>query len=204
MSDDPSLSKAYDLKTPVDSVRLYRDWADTYDSGFVVDHGYALHLRVAEAFAQAEGTGPVLDIGAGTGICGADLAARGIGPVDATDISPEMLLKAADKGCYRQTIEGDILAGLPIQPDTYAGAVSSGTFTHGHVGPEPLDEIMRILKPGGLLACTVHNDLWQSRGFEDAFSRLVDSGQVETLYLEEGLYYEDKPPEGRFCVYRKI
>ena len=130
----------------------------------------------------------MIDIGAGTGICGADLAARGIGPLDATDISPEMLLKAADKRCYRQTIEGDILAGLPIQPDTYAGAVSSGTFTHGHVGPEALTEVLRILAPRGLAVLSINAEHFESAGFAAAFAQLKP--QLTDLRFQDVPIYE--------------
>ena len=91
-------------------------------------------------------------------------------------------------------------------PDASYGdaAISSGTFTYGHVGPEPLDELFRILKPAGILACTVHQDLWQKQGFEAKFRALVNSRLIEWLSLEKGQYYEQGELEGWFCVYRKL
>ena len=86
---------------------------------------------------------------------------------------------------------------------SYDAVISSGTFTHGHVGPQPLDEIFRVLKPGGILACTVHQDLWQSLGFKDRFNALVEQGIAVQMSLELGSYYRDQPVEGWFCVYRK-
>lgn len=88
---DPSLNAAYDLQSPDDNRRLYADWAETYDAGFATDHDYRLHLMTARAFRDAGGQGPVLDVGAGTGLAGAVLAELGMGPIDATDISAEML-----------------------------------------------------------------------------------------------------------------
>ena len=52
------------------------------------------------------------------------------------------------KGIYSKSIVGDLTKGLPILDNTYNGIVSSGTFTHGHVGPEALFEITRILSKG--------------------------------------------------------
>ena len=69
---------------------------------------------------------------------------------------------------------GDLSQPLEVPDSEYHAVISSGTFTHGHVGPEPLDEIFRILKPNGILACTVHIDLWQTRGFEAKFKSLLD------------------------------
>ena len=76
-------------------------------------------------------------------------------------------------------------------------------FTHGHVGPQPLDEIFRILKPGGILACTVHEDLWESMGFRAKLDALVDTGIASCLSLKIDKYYRAGPPEGWFCVYQK-
>jgi hypothetical protein len=33
----------------------------------------------------------------------------------------------------------------------YDGVVSSGTFLQGHVGPEALPELCRVLRPGGFM-----------------------------------------------------
>ena len=166
MSDDPRLEKAYGLKTPDDSRKLYADWAESYESDFVAANGYVLHLNVAGAFAGAGGRGPVLDMGAGTGICGEALAERGVGDIDGTDISPEMLDKAAGKGVYSKLFPGDILAGLDVPDESYAGVVSSGTFTLGHVGPEGLDEVVRLLAPDGLAVIAVRDAHYEAEGFD--------------------------------------
>lgn len=166
MADPPKLDDAYALNTADDSRKLYRAWADTYDSNFVADQGYVLHAAVADAFVAAGGRGPVLDMGAGTGMCGQALAQHGIAPIDGTDISPEMLTQAKAKHCYRTVFEGDILAGLDQPDGTYTGVVSSGTFTLGHVGPEGLDEVVRLLKPDGLAVISVRDTHFENTGFD--------------------------------------
>lgn len=65
---EKNLKGAYSLKTPEDSVALYWEWASSYDDGFAATHGYVVPGRVAEIFREEGGTGPVLDIGAGTGL----------------------------------------------------------------------------------------------------------------------------------------
>lgn len=101
MDKEPSLDSAYGLKTPDDNRALYRAWAETYDSDFVAAMDYQLPVAVAGAFA-AVGRGPILDVGAGTGAVGALLRANGVGPVDGTDLSPEMLAVAGRSGAYRR------------------------------------------------------------------------------------------------------
>lgn len=172
MTDEDDLHRAYALKTPDDSRKLYADWAASYDSDFVAERGYILHIAVADAFAQAGGHGPVLDLGAGTGVCGQVLAQRGIHPIHAVDIATEMLERAQEKQVYEQCFVGDILAGLDVPNGSYTGIVSSGTFTCGHVGPDGLNEVARLLAPGGLAVISVRDVHYESEGFAAKISAL--------------------------------
>ncbi|MBS0126067.1 class I SAM-dependent DNA methyltransferase [Thetidibacter halocola] len=179
----PGLDAAYGLEGADANRRLYADWAETYDRSFAQDMAYCLPQAVAQTFHAEGGVGPVLDLGAGTGLCGQALAALGVGPVDGTDLSAEMLAVARDKGVYCALFEGDLLARLPVADGAYTGAVSSGTFTHGHVGPEALDEVLRILAPGGLAVLSVNAEHWEARGFARRFDAL--SERIEGLKMAE-------------------
>ena len=206
--DGFGLDDAYAVETPDDNRRLYAQWASTYDSEFLQTQGYVYDRNVAAAYVAMGGSEPVLDLGCGTGAVGIALMGLGVDIVDGLDISPEMLDKAAtkrvgDRAVYRLLMTGDILAGMDLADDVYAGVVSAGTFTHGHVGPEPLAEIHRLLRPGGLLAATVHRDLWETMGFEAALAQLVDARAFERVSLTAEPYFEGGEPEGWFCVYRK-
>lgn len=172
MTEKPNLDAAYALQTPDDSRALYADWAETYDSAFVAESDYVLHIAVAHAFAAAGGKGAVLDVGAGTGICGEALAKLGVDPIIGTDISPEMLDRAKSKGVYADLFTADILAGLPVKDGTYPGIVSSGTFTLGHVGPEGLDEVVRLLASGGLAVISVRDTHFEKSGFAEKIAQL--------------------------------
>lgn len=172
MADDPDLERAYALRTPDDSVALYADWAQSYDSSFAQANGYRLHLEVAGLFALMGGFGPVLDVGAGTGLCGAALRGRGIGPVDGTDISPEMLAQAQAKGVYRHVFTANILDGVSPPDGLYQGAVSSGTFTNGHVGPEGIDTVLSVVRPGGWVVLSVNAQHYAAAGFEQKMTDL--------------------------------
>lgn len=187
MQDDPDLDVAYGLQTPEDNRRLYAQWAATYDDEFAVDMDYMLPLHVAEAYAAAGGQGPVIDLGAGTGLLGAALNSCGIGPAEATDLSREMLDVAAKKGLYTRLFTGDLLDRLPVAEAAYAGAVSSGTFTHGHVGPEALDEVLRVVRPGGRVALSINAEHWAARGFAARFTAL--GPRIADLTLREVRIY---------------
>lgn len=174
---DDDLDAAYALRTPEDAMRYYRDWADRYDQDFAQDMAYLSPEAVAGLYANLGGQGPVLDVGAGTGLVAEALARRGIGLVDGIDISEEMLAVAAGKGLYRQTFVADLTRPLALPDGIYAGCVSSGTFTRGHVGPEAFGGLLRVTRPGGLFVLTVHEAVYEAGGFAEAFARL--SSKIE-------------------------
>ncbi len=168
------LEGAYALRTPEDSVRYYADWAKSYDRDFAADMEYRSPETVAETFSALGGTGPVLDVGAGTGLVAEALARRGIAPVDGADISEDMLVVAAAKGVYRATIRADLTKALPIENSVYSGVISAGTFTHGHVGPAAFHELLRVATPGAVFAVTVHSAVYELGGFAAEFAGLGD------------------------------
>lgn len=181
----PELSDAYALKTPSDSKRLYGTWASSYDDDFAAGQDYTLPESTARAFAGARGSGPVLDVGAGTGLCGAALRRLGLEPVDATDISPEMLSRALRKDAYRDVIEADLTEGLPVPRGVYRGVVSSGVFTHGHLGPQVLPALLRAAAPQAQFALAVNARHYDTAGFAQAFDRLLQGQWIRALSLEE-------------------
>ena len=165
------LKTAYDLKSAEQARKLYRDWARTYDQDFAEAYDYRNPQLIAALFAaQAIENTPVLDVGAGTGLVGQALAAQGQGPIDALDFSPEMLAVAMEKGCYRAAIEGDLTGRLKIADDSYGGVICVGTFTHGHVGPQAIDELIRVARPGALFTLGVNADIYESAGFAAKFA----------------------------------
>ena len=189
MSDEieHGLDGAYSLKKPEDSVAYYKDWATSYDTQFAVTHGYVVPRHVGQAFREMGGEGPVLDIGAGTGLVAEQLP--GI-EIDGIDISQEMLDVACNKGLYRKRICADLTGPLDIADGTYQGFVSAGTFTHGHVGPVCLPELMRIARPGALFVATINAQVFDESGFGSAFAGLVADGVIDPVSFRHVNYYE--------------
>ncbi len=186
---DPDLDGAYALQTPDDNRAYYRDWAARYDTDFAATMQYRLPDLVAAALDGANG--PVLDVGAGTGLLGLALAGRGVRPIDALDLSPEMLDVARAKGCYRNLIVADLTAPLPPLNGPYLAVASSGTFTHGHVGPEALDALLDVAAPGARFAFSVNAGVWEARGFAAALARLAP--RIAHLAVADEPIYRDAP-----------
>jgi SAM-dependent methyltransferase len=196
-----NLDDAYGLRTPEDARALYRDWAESYDNDFAEAMDYQVPRRVAELFVEQAGEidGPVLDVGAGTGLIGAWLAQLGVSEVHGLDISPEMLGVAMRRGCYARVIEADLTAPLALADDTYAGLVSAGTFTHGHVGPDAFDELVRIARAGALFVLAINAEVFESAGFAEKLAGLEITG----LRLhDEPIYGPGADPEHRGDIVR--
>ena len=148
----PNLDLAYALETVQDNRELYASWATDYDKDFASSMDYILPNQVAQIFLNLGGIGPVLDVGAGTGLGGQALAKLGIDPIDALDLSDEMLEIAAKKKIYRSLFTSDITQRIETSNYLYQGVISSGTFTHGHVGPNAIDNLLSVASTGALFA----------------------------------------------------
>ena len=172
MKNKPSLKNAYELKSPDDSIKLYSAWAGTYDNDFIQDMQYKLHFSVAEEFVLNGGNGLILDVGAGTGALAEALLQKGKFSIEATDISEEMLKVADSKNIYKRGFISDLTKEIPVDNDFYDGVISSGTFTHGHVGPAAIHELVRVTKPGGLITISVNEKHWIALGFEIEVEKL--------------------------------
>jgi SAM-dependent methyltransferase len=179
------LMGALGLTGPEACLDYYRSWAASYDGGFAKDMEYLLPAHVAAVFLGAGGAGPVLDVGAGTGLLAEALIGMDFaGPLDAVDFSPEMLAQAKEKAIYRHLLQADITRPLPL-PRQYRGIVSSGTFTAGHVGPVALPNLLDLALPGAVFALSINRRVWSAAGFDTALDRLATDGQIVGLQLIE-------------------
>ena len=185
---DTSLAAAYALETPEDNRRLYAKWADTYDRDFAESHAYVYPQRIAALLSDLGAEGPLLDIGCGTGLVGEATAIR---PVDGVDISAERLATANGKGAYRNLSEADLTRTLPMPDGAYRALTSTGTFTEGHVGPEALEELIRVAAPGAIFVLGVNETVFEKLGFPAALSSFAVSGAITAPRYETGAVYAD-------------
>jgi len=203
---DALLARAYAVKNDAEAHQLYTEWGETYDRTMLDGLGYRTPAHTADLLHRHLDTpgAMLLDVGSGTGLAGAALAKLGAYTMDALDYSAAMLEVARHRGVYRELIEADLNAPLALPDEAYDALICTGTFTHAHVGANCLGELFRILKPGGLFACTVHKDIWEPQGFAETTAAMADAGTLETVLFEPGEYYAESPePEGWYILWRK-
>ena len=217
MSDEVlGLDEAYSVKTPDDNRRLYAKWAATYESSFVDAKQYRYPKAIAEVFNDVlPPVNRVLDIGTGTGLTGMYVTRlRPAVVIDGMDISPEMLaqakLKTREDGSvvYRTLYERDLTVAVPNENSPYEALFSSGTFTHGHLGPECLRNLLPLLAHDGWLVVGVNNEHFESKGFAGELESLVALGAIQTpeilridVYEPGSVHYGD---QARVIVTRAI
>jgi len=210
------LDEAYSVKTPDDNRRLYAKWAATYESSFVDAKQYRYPKAIAEVFNDVlPPVTRVLDIGTGTGLTGMYVTRlRPEVVIDGMDISPEMLAQAKlktredDSVVYRALYERDLTRAVPNENEPYEALFSSGTFTHGHLGPECLRNLLPLLAHDGWLVVGVNNEHFESKGFAGELESLVELGAIQTpeilridVYEPGSVHYGD---QARVIVTRAI
>lgn len=96
-----------------------------------------------------------------------------------------MLAQARLTGCYRNLFVGDLSRAIEVPDGTYDLVTCVGTFTYGHVGPNPaLREFTRILIPNGLIIATILEEVWESGGYKAEIEKLETEGILEVVSVE--------------------
>ena len=186
------LEGAYLLSTPDDNVNYYRDFADHYDDHFVKELGYDLPHIVAKTFLKTGSSSdtPIADLGCGTGIVAQCLPDDTV--IDGLDISPDMLARAGAKNRYRNLYQVDITQGVDSLPNDYGAVLSSGTFTHGHLGPDALKTSLALGRPGCLFVLSINKAHFKSHGFENLFDQLFETDAITSFSQVEMPIYTDQ------------
>jgi predicted TPR repeat methyltransferase len=198
------LERARALGSTDEARTLYRDWAKDYDADVFGRLKVTGTRRIAELLIHHLPPAPdplIIDLGCGTGAAGVVLSSSGLTAIDGLDLSPEMLVIAADSGAYRWVVAADLLAPLPLRDHAYDAAISAGTFTTGHVGAAALPAIRRLIRPGGLLACVIARSFYEAGGFAEIVPQLVCEQRWRILHQSLEPIREGGPPEGHMLVF---
>ena len=136
--------------------KLFDGYAGRFDEHLQRKLGYRVPEMLARAIADTRPSNPldVLDLGCGTGLCGAALRplARTLRGVD---LSPAMVEKARSRGVYDDVVLGDMLAPLRERAGAFDLIVATDVLIYvGDLAPV-FDAAVGALRPGGMLAFSV-------------------------------------------------
>lgn len=186
-----------------ETIAVYADWADSYDAE-VTERGYRTPDRLAKALAShADIKAPLLDFGCGTGIGGAALKRAGFEVLDGTDVTAEMLEKAAARGIYRKTWHSSP-SDMGFAPGAYQTITAIGVISLGAAPAATLAPLITQLPAGGMLAMSYNDPTLADASYTDALDAEVSSGQAELVFREHGPHLDDVDMGSDVIILRRL
>ena len=164
--------------SPEELAAYYDKWATSYEKD-LLDMGYEAPTRAATFMAQQNipKDSPILDAGCGTGLTGLELAKQGYRHITGIDISPESLKQAKAKDCYTLLKIQNMNQQLDFDDNSFAAAQCIGALTYVRHIEGLMRELVRLVKPGGIITFTHRTDL-----YDTAFADLMQKLTSETLW----------------------
>ncbi|KAG8240442.1 hypothetical protein J437_LFUL003156 [Ladona fulva] len=174
-------------------VKTYDEWAEKYDQDLCpgVYNGPELVANALNQELDREGKNKedvrVLDVAAGTGRVGVELYKFGFRNIDALEPSEKMLHLLRQRNIYRKEWQDSIgFHQTKIQDDTYDYVASAGGMGEGHMPVTAIDEMIRIVKPGGLIVIVMREEYLSYvneyvNKLEPHLSSLVAEGKCEKV-----------------------
>ena len=180
---------------------VYKEWASAYD--YDNDHllgtvSQPLSVQIFQEYMKDKSV-RIIDVGCGTGLVGVELEKSGFTNFDGIDISQEMIDIAKQRG-YSKLFIGSLNESLPFESNEYDAAFCVGVFTHGHVGSDRLDELVRIVKPGGIICFTINEGVYELYGFNSKIQKLESENVLKVLEVRKNDYMVKKNVKGFYCL----
>lgn len=133
----------------------------------------------------------VLDLGAGNGMVGECLRAKGCGTIVGVDILEEAAQAAArDRpGAYDEYVVGDLTDPDPatraaLENYDFGVLTTVAALGFGDIPPEAFDYAYKLLHVGGWLAFCIKEDFLEDEGpsgFSQLIQRLLDDGSLDVF-----------------------
>jgi ubiquinone/menaquinone biosynthesis C-methylase UbiE len=176
--DDLTLQEKYDA------------WSATYDKDIYAGYQNCPQTAASQlADLMDDRNARILDVGAGTGLCGAALAERGFRDITGVDLSDGMLKQAERKGVYHALVQHDIERPFPWARQSFDAAVATGVFTFSHARVEALGNILDMVRDGGYLVVTFRDDFLNS---DPGVMRAIDELPLELRSRTKTTIFDDE------------
>ena len=173
------------MNTPQKARKFYNNFEE-YESFQQSENWYVPELLVGGLTPYISGGEKIIDIGCGPGMVGIALEKyRWRGSLIGVDIAENRLKEASEKSCYSHCVQADAHY-LPFADNVFDIVISSAMV--GLTGISSVQEMIRILKPGRLLACAageIKNKCWCRQRFQEVISFFNDESNTQILTCKD-------------------
>jgi predicted TPR repeat methyltransferase len=171
---------------PQNVKQFYADWALQYNQD-VDSAEYSGPVIAAKLLNQhlSDKKARILDAGCGTGLVGVELQRLDYIHLDGFDLSLEMAELATASGAYRQVTGNiDMMRAVEDFPQReYDALLSIGVFTLGHVPPQALEVLVKLVRRDGLLVISTRSHYFEQTDYQKCVDALLSSGQLRQLQV---------------------
>lgn len=197
---------AYTLKTSDDAKQMYDRWAQVYDQD-LNNGNYQQPIRCANALLEQISSKniKILDVGCGTGLSGLALKESGFQDIDGCDLSQGMLDKANELKIYSRLFSCNLNEPpIDAKDETYDAVTAVGVFSFGHIMPEAVDELLRVLKKGGILIIGLNDHYYEEGSLTNKLDSLQTQGKLKIIKQEHGEHIPENNLKGWVITLKKI
>ena len=169
-------------------VEGYDQWAKVVNFTEPYEIIKQVHASQEEECIQAPKDAKILDVGAGTGIIGRNLAKEGYTNMDALEASEDFQSALQSLGAYKEVHRLFMGQGVDVYPDylknQYDVVTASGVFMPDHMPKEGMDDIHASLKKGGYFVTAMRGTLYvngEAQGYKDKIDELIAQGKFKLV-----------------------
>lgn len=192
---------------------LFDDYAQTFADHVVEVLDYRAHSALAQAIestASGRTFSRALDLGCGTGLCGALLRPM-VRHLSGVDLSGRMLVQAEATAAYDILVRQDIVEFLRATPSTFDLVTAADVFIYVGDLSAAFAAVRRVLEPGGVFGFSVELTAQETDSFrllpslryahgEDHLRGLARQYGFRVLRTDRGTLRQDqrRPIDGLF------
>ena len=192
----------YKITKSEDLLKYYQNWTkknkynqDMVDLNYTAPKETVLLLKKYALNNKCK----ILDAGCGTGLVGIELKKNGYSNIVGVDFSQNML-GLIPKNIYKKIEKIDLNKPLKFKTDMYDVVMCVGTFTYGHVKPKALEELIRIIKNGGLICFTINEGIYEKYGFDKKIKELSKKKLWDVKEFFKSNYIVNKDVNAWYCL----
>jgi len=197
---------AYSLKNSEEARAMYDRWAQVYDQD-LGNGEYQQPIRCANALSSQldDNTITILDVGCGTGLSGIALAELGYKNIEGCDLSKGMLDKAGELKIYDRLFTCDLnKPPIDTRDESYDAVTAVGVFSFGHIMPDAVDELLRVLKRTGTLIIGLNDHYYDEGSLTKKLDQLANTKKLKIIKQEHGEHIPGNDLKGWVLTLKKV